>query len=673
MKDLTLAKRIGLGFAALLIITTLLGGLTLIEMRTVGEGAHKLSEQYVPEVAICAALESATHETRLAVRTFVFNSDPKAYEQAEAGLKAIQEGIVQAKDLAAKYPTLVKLKEDISGFESTYQQFARMVAETRSKIDALNQAREGLNASADQFVTAVEAFQNSQQRAMQEDMNAGLSMEKLQERVSKVELLANVRTIMNQVRIATWKAQAGRDLGAMTVVLPKFGEMAEIFGRLDPIIRVEFDQQQLATLRTAAKDYQDDLQSLAKVWQELDDLGVKRAEANAILSSTAAEIAKTGIQRTTEVATESSKTMDLASLITLIGVLVATVVGVLTASFITRGITRVVRAIGQSLSAGADETAAASNQVSSASQMLAEGASEQAASLEETGASLEEITSMVKRNAEAAAKAKALANETRAAADAGTIDMDEMTHAMNDIKASSDDIAKIIKSIDEIAFQTNILALNAAVEAARAGEAGMGFAVVAEEVRNLAQRCASSAKETATKIEAAVVKSERGVQISAKVAANFSLIATKTRDVDQYVAEISTASNEQAQGVGQVNLAVVQMEKVTQGNAASAEETASAAEELNAQAEAVQEAAAELQKLIGGNKTHSLAARKQPASVRPTRPAGKAARASDAVVRSGQPVATETPLTHAAPRARRNGDRHGELVAVQGNDSFTSF
>lgn len=275
------------------------------------------------------------------------------------------------------------------------------------------------------------------------------------------------------------------------------------------------------------------------------------------------------------------------------------ILSLLVSTTIVRSLKKTLRRVVDDLGEGAEQVAAASSEVATASQTLAEGASEQAASLEETGASLEEMTSMVRRNAEAANKAKSLANETRVAADSGTSAMAEMQSAMNDIKTSSADIAKIVKSIDEIAFQTNILALNAAVEAARAGEAGLGFAVVADEVRNLAQRSAASAKETSEKIEDAISKSERGVQISAKVAENFSQITLKTREVDQYVAEIATASNEQAQGIAQVNTAVTQMDKVTQANAASAEESASASQELNAQASAVKDSLRTLRGFLG--------------------------------------------------------------------------
>lgn len=277
---------------------------------------------------------------------------------------------------------------------------------------------------------------------------------------------------------------------------------------------------------------------------------------------------------------------------------------------IIRGTSKVLHAVATSLTDGSEQVASAATQVSAASQSLAEGASEQAASLEETSASLEEISSMTKRNAENAQAAKSLATQTRSAADSGAADMKEMTSAMDAVKTSSDNIAKIIKTIDEIAFQTNILALNAAVEAARAGEAGMGFAVVADEVRNLAQRSAQAAKETADKIEDSIRKSAHGVQISEKVAQSLAQIVEKARKVDELVAEIATASSEQNQGLQQVNTAVTEMDKVTQSNAANAEESASASEELNAQASTLKDAVAELVSLVGGN-----ADQKMPAAV----------------------------------------------------------
>ena len=264
-------------------------------------------------------------------------------------------------------------------------------------------------------------------------------------------------------------------------------------------------------------------------------------------------------------------------------------------------IRRALMAVAGQLSESCEQVSSSSVFVASSSHSLAEGASQQAASLQETSASLAEMASRAKQNTESTGKAEHLARETRQSADTGAADMQTMNSAMEAIKASSDDIAKIIKTIDEIAFQTNILALNAAVEAARAGEAGMGFAVVADEVRSLAQRCAASARETATKIEGAIVRAGQGAEISAKVTQGLQEIVGKVRQVDELVAQVATASREQSEGISQINQAVGQMDKVVQGTAASAEESARASQELNSQADLLKEAVAELLQLVGGS------------------------------------------------------------------------
>ncbi len=284
----------------------------------------------------------------------------------------------------------------------------------------------------------------------------------------------------------------------------------------------------------------------------------------------------------------------------LVGLGLACLVGIGIGVVIIRGTGKILNRLSSALDDGSNQVASAADQISTTSQALAEGASEQAASLEETSSSLEEMASMTKRNSENAEKANDLAKQARHAADKGAGDMQTMSTAMEAIKVSSDDIAKIIKTIDEIAFQTNILALNAAVEAARAGEAGMGFAVVAEEVRNLAQRSAQAAKETAAKIEGAITKTGQGVEISGKVVQTLTDIVTKVRQVDELVSEVASASREQTQGIAQINSAVSQMDKITQSNAASAEESAAAAEELTTQAETMKHAVAGLLELVGG-------------------------------------------------------------------------
>ncbi len=254
------------------------------------------------------------------------------------------------------------------------------------------------------------------------------------------------------------------------------------------------------------------------------------------------------------------------------------------------------------LSAGADQTREAAGAVSSSSQSLAEGTSEQAASLEETASSMEEMTTMTRRNASNAAEVNRMMEETTQVLERGQSSIAELAGAIDAIKGSSDETAKIISTIDEIAFQTNLLALNAAVEAARAGDAGQGFAVVAEEVRNLAARSAEAAATTTELIAGAVQNAGNGVRVAGETTGVFETIAAQTEKVARLVGQIASASQEQAAGIDQVNTAVTQVDQVTQSNAANAEESASAAEELSSQAEELTRMVGMLRTVIEGQR-----------------------------------------------------------------------
>jgi methyl-accepting chemotaxis protein/methyl-accepting chemotaxis protein-1 (serine sensor receptor) len=311
------------------------------------------------------------------------------------------------------------------------------------------------------------------------------------------------------------------------------------------------------------------------------------------------------------------------------------------------GTNKVLREATEELADGADQVASASTQVSTSTQSLAQGASQQAASIEETSAASTEINSMALRNTENARDtAHIVAHSAQSFEETNRL-LDSLLTAMAGIDDSSQKIAKIIKVIDEIAFQTNILALNAAVEAARAGEAGTGFAVVADEVRNLAHRSAQAAKDTATLIEDSISRSADGKDKVDQVATAIRSITAESGKMKTLVDEIHHGSSEQAKGIEQINTSVQRMEQAIQDSAASAEETAAATEELNAQAESMKHVVSRLSALVHGAHAYlALDAASGPA-MGGARPGAKARSSSSSSVRL-KPAAS-SPSAHSFP------------------------
>ncbi|HEX7927541.1 MAG TPA: methyl-accepting chemotaxis protein [bacterium] len=401
------------------------------------------------------------------------------------------------------------------------------------------------------------------------------------------------------------------------------------------VVKYLYDAKQRAEARSVSDGIATDLfNTLRAGLDELIAMQLKRVEAaNASIKS-----------RVGRTDTESGKVVStmrwLLVVFSVIGGVIAIIL-LLLGLGISTSIIRPIRNVIVKLNETAQVTAQASSEASESSQSLAEGASQQAASLQETSSALEEMAGMTRANAEHAQQADKLAADAMQLASNITGAMDKMRSAINEIKASSDQTAKIIKTIDEIAFQTNLLALNAAVEAARAGEAGRGFAVVAEEVRNLAQRSAAAARDTSNLIAESQGKAVSGVAATEEVGRVLTQVNDTIEKVGVLVSQVNAASREQSQGVEQINSSVSQIDQVTQRVAAHAQNTAQASLQLTTQAQDLLQAVALLSAMIGSREMEEAAAEAKAESL--PAPEGNGGE---------EPVAAlEEPLPQAAPSA----------------------
>jgi methyl-accepting chemotaxis protein len=324
-----------------------------------------------------------------------------------------------------------------------------------------------------------------------------------------------------------------------------------------------------------------------------------------------------------EMIEQSEKDYSASNRNMIITILFAIALGLSLSLKVTMDASRSLSALLDSMEQGGTQVAAGASQVSASSQQMAEGSSESASNLEETSASLEEMASMTRRNSENAQRAARLVEETRATVGRGGEAVEKTVDSMRMMNESAEKVSRIIKTIEEIAFQTNLLALNAAVEAARAGEHGRGFAVVAEEVRNLAGRSATAAKDTAALIQENASRVGAGVIVSEEAGAALKEVVTSAAKMASLVGEIAAASQEQAKGIDGITASVGQMDQVVQRNASNAEELSSTSEEMSSQAESLRRLVGDLAAVLDGTNKRSAAASAQHPAAQP-----KAAKAS---------------------------------------------
>lgn len=613
-----IGQKLGFGFGALIIISAIIGLLAIINMSRVTTKSTYLADEFVPEVELANKIERFSLLTMYNNRGYGYTEDETFLNRGSNFLQMVKRELGKAEQLAQNSSQLVTLEESLGETQISIQNYENLVNKTVRINQTLAGLRDDMDDAADQFVKSCANFLSSQNNQFDQDLGDNAGNAAIEERHAKITLANNVLDKGNEIRIENFKAQATRDPQMLETALREF-DISEEIRRLRDMTRLRVDIADLNEIQANADAYADAMRSFLETWNEREALNIQRNDEGQVVLDNTQKIAMAGIDETKVIAMDTVDLLRSSSAVVIVGLIIALILGLVLAYFISQIITKGIKKgvalaedvangdltieveqelleqkdeIGQlgralqhmisqlrdiigDINNSTDNITSASQEMSSTSQQMSQGASEQASSAEEVSSSMEQMVANIQQNTDNAMQTEKISQQALDAIRKGS---DSTTIAVKSMK----DIASKVSIIGDIAYQTNILALNAAVEAARAGEYGQGFAVVAEEVRKLAERSQVAAEE----IDGLT---ENGVSVADEAGKQLVEIVPEIEKTAKLVQEISAASMEQNSGADQVNNAIQQLNQVIQQNAAASEEMASSSEELSSQSEQMKE------------------------------------------------------------------------------------
>ena len=612
MKNMKLGMKIGLGFAVVITISLVLGGIAVWNMRSVSGLADKLDAQFVPEATLSTGIERGFLNAMLEVRGYGFTMDKKFLEKGLKYIEGIKKDLKEAKELASKSSELSKFREQVDRLFDKTAEWERLVGDTVARNDNMINLRKQMYETGMVLLKNSDALTHELNAAIKNEMNSGRDAGKVTADLAKLNVVNELGDLMTGIRVTIWKAQAERDMKQIQEVLKNLEAMGKKLETLRYGTTQEGMLKPIENIKTAIDSYRTLMNEFAANWAATDEIAAKRAQVAYEAMDIAKAAAESSMRDTKTIANETVSKLSFSTIVMVVGLLLAIVLGTCIAIFVSRTIVQPLlhalgisnrlsegdlsmkievdsedetgqllnamknmvgklREIVEQVKMGAENVNSGSQELSTTTEQLSQGATEQAASAEEVSSSMEEMSSNIKQNADNALQTEKIAVKCAEDARKGGEAVSETVSAMKEIAGK-------ISIIEEIARQTNLLALNAAIEAARAGEHGKGFAVVASEVRKLAERSQTAAAEISKLSTTSVDVAEKAGEMLLRIVPDIQ----KTADLVQ---EISSACNEQNSGANQINKALQQLDQVIQQNASASEEMASTSEELLGQAE----------------------------------------------------------------------------------------